>query len=178
MPAMPAFERMSVEQYRREVGLPPVGQTGGAVAATPSRAAPGSSKPRVRGGKLELLASGLPSEDQIQLECAKWIFELETIYPVLRWMMHVPNGGKRSRGVAGRMHAMGVRKGVVDFICPFPSPNGEFAGLAIELKSHNGTLSDEQKSFLKTAAAAGWHTGVARSLEQFIPLVERWLGLC
>ncbi len=61
--------------------------------------------------------------------------------------MHVPNGGLRSRGEAGKMRAMGVRKGVVDWILPFPSPAGRYTGLAIEVKSHRGTVSDEQQDF-------------------------------
>ncbi|WP_272947442.1 VRR-NUC domain-containing protein [Variovorax sp. JS1663] len=107
--------------------------------------------------------------------CADWVFAHEGIYPFLRWLMHVPNGGLRSRGEAGRMRAMGVRKGVVDWILPFPSPTGRYTGLAIEVKSNRGTVSDEQQDFLDDAAAAGWLTAVVRSSDEFVKAVEQWI---
>ncbi|TAL65664.1 MAG: VRR-NUC domain-containing protein [Burkholderiaceae bacterium] len=116
----------------------------------------------------------MPSEDQIHRECAAWVFAHEALLPQLRWLTHVPNGGKRSRGEAGKMRAMGVRKGVVDWLLPFSSPKGLYRGLAIEIKSQKGALSDEQDEFLQTALADGWLVGVARSLEQFTELVMKW----
>mgnify|MGYP001544597365 CR=1 FL=1 len=38
------------------------------------------------------------SEESIHRSCAVWVFAHEPIYPELRWLLHVPNGGKRSRG--------------------------------------------------------------------------------
>jgi len=181
------FERWSVERYRSEMGLPPIGAPAALDAAQVLAASPGrAAKGRTRGGALsakpasskrfsDTLASGHPSEERIHRDCADWVFEQEALFPTLRWLMHVPNGGKRSRGEAGKMRAMGVRKGASDWIHPFPSPHGRFNGLAIEVKSHAGTVSDEQQEFLNDAEAAGWLTGVARSREQFVELVLRWL---
>ena len=176
------FEHWSVERYRREMGLPPLGA---AHSQTPA------SKPgrqRVRGGsvpsavagkptrKTRLLSSGHPSEEQIHRDCAAWVFEHEELFPTLRWLMHVPNGGHRSVGEAGKMKGMGVRKGVVDWIHPLPSPSGYYKGLAIEIKSHRGELSDEQEDFLHDVSEAGWLTSVARSREQFSEVVTTWLS--
>lgn len=130
---------------------------------------------RARKPRKLTLTSGHPTEDQIHRACADWVFAQEGIYPFLRWLMHVPNGGLRSRGEAGKMRAMGVRKGVVDWILPFPSPSGRYAGLAIEVKSHRGTVSDEQQDFLDDAAAAGWLTAVVRSSDEFVKVVEQWI---
>ena len=192
----PVFERWSVERYRAEMGLPPAG--------SPAKAAPRAQAARVRGGtltglpssgtdwllpsaeepaprakkrkkKLGLL-SGHPSEEQIHRACADWVFALELRYPILRWFMHVPNGGHRSVGEAGKMKAMGVRKGVVDWIHPLPSPSGFYKGLAIELKSHDGELSQDQEDFLHDVGEAGWLTAVCRSSEHFIEVVETWLS--
>lgn len=55
-------------------------------------------------------------------------------YPELKWMFHIPNGGFRYKGEAGKLRAMGVKAGVSD-IC-LPIKRHEFAGLWIELKAH------------------------------------------
>ncbi|PNG49136.1 hypothetical protein WDL1P2_00467 (plasmid) [Variovorax sp. WDL1] len=94
---------------------------------------PARARKRRKPRKLTL-ASGHPTEEQIHRACANWVFAHEGTYPFLRWLMHVPNGGLRKRGEAGKMRAMGVRKGVVDWIHPFPSPTGRYTGLAIEVK--------------------------------------------
>ncbi|WP_443082870.1 hypothetical protein, partial [Variovorax sp. WDL1] len=43
------------------------------------------------------------------------------------------------------------------------------------LKSHCGTVSDEQEDFLDDAAAAGWLTAVVRSSDEFVKVVEQWI---
>lgn len=198
-----AFQRMSAAEYRARMGLAPVGTSesellrsaaperlrvrGGSLAlaaSAPKRRttapapapAPEVDAPaRPRKPRKLTLASGHPTEDQIHRACADWVFAHEGIYPFLRWLMHVPNGGLRSRGEAGKMRAMGVRKGVVDWILPFPNPTGQYTGLAIEVKSHRGTVSDEQRDFLDDSAAAGWLTAVVRSSDEFVRVVEQWI---
>ena len=194
-----AFERMTAAQYRAQMGLAPAGTPDSEVLRSA-----GTGRPRVRGGSLTpaaatrssalapefeapeppararkprklTVAGGHPTEDLIHRACAEWVFAHEGIYSFLRWLMHVPNGGLRSRGEAGKMRAMGVRKGVVDWILPFPSPTGRYTGLAIEVKSHQGTVSDEQQDFLDDAAGAGWLTAVVRSSDEFVKVVEQWI---
>lgn len=179
------FERWSVERYRRELGLPPMGGTHGApTRGRRSARAARSLEVAETGAPASMsacrssrgtLAEGGQSEEEIHLECAQWVFAREAQFPILRWMMHVPNGGKRARGEAGKMRAMGVRAGVSDFIHPMHSPRGRYTGLAIELKSAKGRASKEQKEFLQDATAAGWLTGIARSLDEFVVLAECWL---
>lgn len=105
-------------------------------------------KGEVRG--LGAAKRGSPEED-LHRTCFEWI-ELHTpAYPVLRYAIHVPNGGKRPRGEAGKLKAMGVRKGVPDFLLPIR--NGAHTGLATD----------------------GYLTGVARSLDQFASLMRQYL---
>lgn len=193
-----AFQRMSAAEYRAQMGLAPAGAPesetlrsvapdrmrvrGGSLVLTaggPSSTAPAptavSSPTRARKRRKLILASGHPTEEQIHRACAGWVFAQEKVHPVLRWLMHVPNGGLRSRGEAGKMRGMGARKGVVDWILPFPSPTGRYTGLAIEVKSHRGTVSDEQQDFLDDSAAAGWLTAVVRSSDEFVKVVEQWM---
>ncbi|CAN7774558.1 VRR-NUC domain-containing protein [Variovorax sp. LjRoot290] len=191
-----AFERWSVERYRAEMGLTPAGSTGhapasranqrvqggaldaltSALAASASKISPAQAPDSAKKRRKVSLVSGQPSEEDIHRACADWVFAHEGRYPVLRWLMHVPNGGLRKRGEAGKLRAMGVRKGVSDWILPFPSPTGRYPGLAIEVKSHRGTVSDEQQEFLDDSAEAGWLTAVVRSSEEFEAVVMRWIA--
>lgn len=193
---MASTERWTVQQYRayqREAAKAARAAAAGSGPRRPAgskgvrSAAPFATEPkkasaraRVRGGRLSpeaqaLLAEGDASEEQIHRTCADWVFAHEERYPVLQRLMHVPNGGARSKGEAGKLKAMGVRPGVSDWICPFPSPNRAYKGLAIELKSRTGTVSKDQRAFLDDAHAAGWLTGVARSFEDFLELMTHWL---
>lgn len=117
------------------------------------------------------------SEESIHRSCAVWVFAHEPIYPELRWLLHVPNGGKRSRGEAGKMKAMGVRRGVPDWILPFASSRTHYAGLAIEIKSAKGSTTHDQDQFLAAAQLQGWLAVVARSVEEFESAVLQWLGI-
>lgn len=72
------------------------------------------------------------SEDELQISCFEWIELMRPAHPILEWVIHVPNGGKRPRGAAGKLKAMGVKPGVLDVLLPLPY-NG-WSGLAIEMK--------------------------------------------
>jgi hypothetical protein len=112
-------------------------------------------------------------EEQLHLACFEWILLNQARYPILRWLIHVPNGGKRPRGEAGKMKAMGVRKGVLDFLLPFQH-NG-YAGLLIELKSGNNDLTPEQIEWKEQGDKEGYLTAVCWSLEEFIKAVLKFV---
>ena len=66
------------------------------------------------------------------------------LYPELRFLYAVPNGGFRHKSVAGRMKAQGARAGVPDF--NLDVARGPYHGLRIELKRRvGGTVSNAQK---------------------------------
>lgn len=69
------------------------------------------------------------------------------------------------------MKAMGVKRGVPDFLLPFPSPKGQWIGLAVELKSKKGKLSPEQEQWLKALGNAGWMASVVRDIDGFVETV-------
>ena len=75
-----------------------------------------------------------------------WIKLQEGHNPIFARIYHVPNGGKRSKGVAGKLKAQGVRPGVPD-IC-FPVARGGYNGLYIELKVIKGNPTEEQRAWL------------------------------
>jgi hypothetical protein len=115
-----------------------------------------------------------PEEDLHRLVFA-WIFAMQRTHPILDFMMHVPNGGGRSKGEAGKLKAMGVRRGVPDVLCPFKCSG--FNGFACELKAPNGKCSPEQNMFLTKAKNDGWLVGVCFTFDEFVSLANLYLGV-
>lgn len=102
-------------------------------------------------------------------------------YEALEWLFAIPNGGERSKAVAGRMKAEGVRSGVFD-LC-LPVARGGYFGLFIEMKKpkgHNGsaggTVSDKQKDFKSFVYNQGYAAVVCWGWEQARAAIELYLS--
>lgn len=106
-----------------------------------------------------------PQEESIHRACVQWARLQTARYPLLGWLVHVPNGGIRPKGEAGKLKAMGVSPGLPDILLPRRS--GPWTGLAIEIKSPSGKLSGRQAEWLNALAADGWFVAVVRSVEEF-----------
>lgn len=99
---------------------------------------------------------GYPSEDDFQIAVAE---RLDAGLPAGTLWWHTPNGGKRTKGVAGKLKAMGVKKGVPDvFILHLGLP------YFIELKQPGNSPSPEQRDFHATLKSQGVPIAVAKSL--------------
>jgi hypothetical protein len=88
--------------------------------------------------------------------------------PGLVWF-HVPNGGARSPVEAAIFKGLGVKPGVPDIFAFYQS-----ALYVLELKTEDGTLSDDQRIMLEQLAAAGAHTAVAYGVDQAITVLKSW----
>lgn len=117
---------------------------------------------------------GATSEEHLHRQCFEWILENELRWPILEWMFHPANGGARSKGEGGKLKAMGVRPGIPDFMLPIPVL--PWNGLAIELKTATGSLTQTQQEWAESLSKGGYLVGVARSLEEFGALVIQFLG--
>lgn len=82
---------------------------------------------------------------------------------------HVPNGGLRSRAAAGRLKAMGTRRGVPDFAFILPGGVSAF----IELKADGG-LSPEQRAFRDDCQRIGAKWAICRSVEDVAAVLLSW----
>lgn len=111
-------------------------------------------------------------EEDLQRACIEWASLNCARLPLLSWLVHIPNGGRRPKGEAGKLKALGVKPGVPDLLLPVPSPFGNWNGLALELKSSVGKLSEAQHNWLTKLEKAGWRCGVIRSLDKFIEEVN------
>lgn len=110
-------------------------------------------------------------EHELQGMCVDW-FAWQ--YPKLRGLLFaVPNGGYRSKTVAGKMKVEGVVAGVSDLVLLDPMGG---APLLIEMKTAKGKQSLEQKEWQDTVERFLQHYVVCRSLEDFQRQVKWFLS--
>jgi hypothetical protein len=116
-----------------------------------------------------------PLEGAEQKAVFDWAEAAQAQYPMLQWMVHVPNGGKRDARTAAIMKGQGVKRGVPDIVLFHPV--GGFAGLAIELKRADGKPSDltpEQRDWVGHLREANWYTAVCFGANDAIYVIERY----
>jgi hypothetical protein len=76
----------------------------------------------------------------------------------------IPNGGKRSRGEAGKLKAEGVKAGVSDVFCALPV--GAKHGLFLEMKALDGAApSGDQRGWLDDSNELGYVGAWARGAD-------------
>lgn len=113
-------------------------------------------------------------EEDLQRACFRWADLMRLQHPILRWLTHVPNGGKRPRGEAGKLKGMGAKPGIPDFMLPRRWRGWQ--GLAVELKSKDGRLSEAQKEWLEALEEDGYLCAVCRTLREFEVVVRKFLA--
>lgn len=96
----------------------------------------------------------IPTEEEEQTALFSWARIMEARFPVLRWMHHIPNGGKRTKSEAARFRAAGVKAGVSDIF--LPCARGKYHGLYIELKALDGRPTEDQKKFIAFVRSEGY----------------------
>jgi hypothetical protein len=100
----------------------------------------------------------------------QWARMQVCVHRELSLLVHITNEGKRSPAAAGIAKAMGLTKGVWDYLLPvmrlvrYPTPISRAArpvgGLWIEMKKPKGKLTDEQKWWGDEMVKQGYATVV------------------
>jgi hypothetical protein len=116
----------------------------------------------------------LEREHHEQVALFKWAKMREKRIPELALMYAIPNGGKRSKAVAGKLKAEGVKAGVPD-IC-MPVARGKHHGLYIELKAPGGKPSDTQSKWIKDLSDQGYYACVCVGWENAKTVIEAYLN--
>lgn len=116
----------------------------------------------------------IPTEEEEQTALFSWARIMEARFPVLRWMHHIPNGGKRSKAEAARFRAAGVKAGVSDIF--LPCPRGEYHGLYIELKALDGRPTKDQVAFIDFVRGEGFFAAVCYGAKAAEDLIVAYLG--
>jgi hypothetical protein len=122
---------------------------------------PKSSRTRTRGEEIE------------QARLVRWSHRatVRERLPLLAFLHHSPNGGRRDGFTGAQMKALGVKAGFPDLILPVASPP-----LAIEMKTATGRTSPEQDAWIAALRASGWACHVARSAAEARDIIIRHLG--
>lgn len=114
------------------------------------------------------------SEEAHAMALMQWAKIASNTTPELKWLFHIPNGGFRSKRTAIRMKAMGVLRGVSDYLLPIS--RGKYHGLFVELKTDKGKLSDEQFAFLDKMNKEGYLGLVAKGWEEASKMIMNYLS--
>jgi hypothetical protein len=101
----------------------------------------------------------------LHIQCQAWLDIQALTDTRYDWFFHCPNGGHRHPAVAAKLKRMGVKAGILDYICPYPS-NG-FNGLTIELKVPGGRLTKAQILWMARLRSIGYRCAVCSDFEAF-----------
>ena len=116
-----------------------------------------------------------PTESDEQQSLFKWAKLSEGLYPDLKLLHAIPNGGLRNKVTAARLQREGVKPGVPD-IC-LPMPRGDFKGLYIEMKRiRGGTVSQEQIQWIMGLRMNGYCAEICKGWEKAKDLILWYLG--
>jgi hypothetical protein len=118
-----------------------------------------------------LKGSQCPTEKAEHMMFMEWV----RVNPMVNaHLIHIPNGERREAHVGSQLKAMGVKAGVSDFFLALP--NGEYAGLWLELKRIKGyTLQKNQEEWLELMRGAGYQAVFAYGAEDAIKKVEEYM---
>ena len=115
-----------------------------------------------------------PSEEQEQMTVIEWRDLMAKQFPDLEDLIHIPNGGWRSKPEAARFKRLGVRRGVSDLF--LPAPRGKYHGLWVEMKRRQGgKLSPDQKDWIDRMNRKGYLALRANGSEEACEIIYQYL---
>ncbi len=92
------------------------------------------------------------------------------------YIVHVANGGKRSKRVGAALKHNGVKRGYPDLVIDIA--RGGFHGLRIEIKKpDDGTVSKEQVERLQMLKDEGYRAVVTEGYQETMDEILNYLGL-
>lgn len=123
----------------------------------------------MRAPKTKFLKSGAIAESSIHTVVMQFI----KAHPLLRKVtIHIPNEGKRDAHYGNKLRRMGMCAGVFDLFLALPRHG--YHGAWIELKSENGTVSEDQLAFGHAMLEQGYFVRVCYSIDQAIETIEKY----
>jgi hypothetical protein len=111
------------------------------------------------------------SEFEIQCKIVRLIDRLNATQKAGILYCSTQGGVRVPIGIARKMVASGYRKGIPDLMIYSPSHDGQFIGLAIELKAAKGRVSEHQIQWLEDLRARGWRAEVGWGLDSSVSLI-------
>lgn len=114
-------------------------------------------------------------EHDEQVALFEWAGMQECVYPELRLLHAIPNGGWRAKKTGVWLKAEGVKPGVPD-VC-LPVPRGGYNGLYIEMKYGRNKLTENQQAWALALRQYGYDVAVCWSFEEARDHIEAYLHL-
>ena len=136
----------------------------------------------VKNGKISGNPKLDPHESEEQSTLFEWAGYMSATgkYPELKWLFHVPNGGKRDKVTAAKSKfseaefmAAGVKPGAPDIF--LDCPRGAYHGLRIELKIKGGRLSENQAEWIRYYQEQCYAAVVCYGADEAIAVIEKYL---
>lgn len=117
----------------------------------------------------------MKTESQEQIEFIQWCKRNTAKYPELDEIFAIPNGGKRHIVTASKLKLEGVKPGIPDLFLPVQKRG--YAGLFIEMKKLDGTLSKTQKIRIPKLRTQGYAVIVCKGAERAKSLIKSYLDI-
>lgn len=114
-------------------------------------------------------------EDTEQMKVINWANWNINKWPELKWLFHIPNGGKRNKAEAARFKMAGVKAGVSDL--ELPVARGKYHGLFIEMKYGKNKATDAQEEFIEFVKQKGYLAVVCNGADEAINVLEQYLAM-
>lgn len=119
----------------------------------------------------QLAKPGTEHAHQCALMC--WCALNFNIYPELKLIFAIPNGGERNIIVASRLKAEGVKSGVPDLFLPVA--RHDCHGLFIEMKKLDGTIGKNQPQWEKDLTEQGYGHAYCYGWEAAVSVLKSYL---
>ena len=114
-----------------------------------------------------------PTEASEQRKVIQWSRFARCTEPDLDYLIHVPNEGRRTPRAGAELKRQGLSPGFPDLFL-FVARGG-YHGLAIELKTTTGKLTEPQERWLAALADKGFLAVCCRGSEEAIDTILRYL---
>ena len=114
-----------------------------------------------------------PTEADLQRTVIQWARIASSQTVELTMLVHVANEGKRTPRSGKILKDLGMSPGFPDLVLFVP--RGGYHGLAIEMKTQTGRVSELQELWLDRLADQGYRTAVCRGSESAIDTILRYL---
>ncbi len=113
------------------------------------------------------------SEASHQVALFQWAALSVGKYPMLRLMIHIPNGGYRNAREGASLKAQGVKAGFPDIVLFYPYK--EYHRLIIEMKKIGGKVAPKQTDWLYNLDKVGYCCNVCYSWTEAKDTIIRYL---
>lgn len=115
------------------------------------------------------------SEAQEQSELIRWANQCAElgIYPELKMLYAIPNGGSRNKLEAVNLKRQGVKAGVPD-LC-LAVPKGNYSGLYVEMKVKPNKTTPNQNIWLENLKHYGYATYICYSAAEAKKVIEDYI---